>query len=95
MFLFSFTQLIDSPADLSIYGTQVQARTTPPHKFENKSVNTDTANFYSLTKWHGANWQKKLPAMYLPRKQKHDTYESVPVRTKLRPARFRHASESI
>ena len=47
----------------------------------------------SLDKWHGAEWQCKLPKMYLPRNFKRDCNNSVVVRSKSRKSRWRTAEE--
>lgn len=87
---------------LSITGSQISklskkptttSITTTELHFEDKAVNTPV-NFYSLQNWHGASWQKCLPLMYLPRKEKYNAFaSSKPVRSKARPARFRHTDE--
>ena len=57
-----------------------------------KGVNTEP-NYFSLKRWHGADWQHRLPQMYLPRKEKYDAYNSHVVRLKKVHARFRDSSE--
>ena len=59
---------------------------------EDRAINT-APNFLSMDKWHGAEWQAKLPDMYLPRKEKYDAYASQPVCYKRVHARYRDTSE--
>ena len=57
-----------------------------------RGVNTEET-YYSLKRWHGAEWQRKLPEMYLPRPEKYNAYNSQPVRWKNIKARFRDAND--
>lgn len=77
---------IDTQLPLEINGQSIARQT--------RGVNTKQ-HFLSLNRWHGADWQHKLPQMYLPRKEKYNSYASEPIRTKAVPTRFRDASEMI
>lgn len=57
-----------------------------------RAVNTEP-NFYSMDKWHGANWQVHLPRMYLPRGEVRDKNASVVIGSKMIKSRWRHADE--
>jgi len=80
---------LDQLSELSIVGSQFPISSGCVVE---KGVNTETT-YYSLKRWHGANWQKALPQMYLPRNEKYDAYNSNPIRTKDRPTRYRDSSE--
>ena len=55
-------------------------------------TNTESTSV-SLDQWHGADWQCKLPKMYLPRKIHRDSYASVIVRSKSVKSRWRGSGE--
>ena len=55
-------------------------------------TNTDPT-WWSIDRWHGAEWQCKLPKMYLPRKFHRDCNNSVVVRSKTVKSRWRNADE--
>ena len=53
------------------------------------NVNTDD-NFLSLNKWHGATWQRNLPQLYQPTKEKYNSHASVVVRAKRVKSEYRN-----
>ena len=55
-------------------------------------TNTDPT-WLSIDRWHGAEWQCKLPKMYLPRKFHRDWNNSIVVRSKTVNSRWRNADE--
>merc|ERR1712039_744676 len=58
------------------------------------SVGTNTEpTALSLEKWHGSEWQCKLPRMYLPRNYQRNSNESVFVRSKTVQSRWRDSKE--
>ena len=87
------SQIVNKSSENTTNKRPTATTTSTELHLEDKAVNTEM-NFYSLQNWHGASWQKCLPSMYLPRKEKYNAFaSSKPVRSKARPARFRHTDE--
>merc|ERR1712113_798797 len=66
--------------------------TETPKEVVSRGTNTEPTAL-SLEKWHGAEWQCKLPRMYLPRTTHRNSNESVFVRSKTVQSRWRDSKE--